>query len=111
MSNDVSLSPEIQAFADWIYKAYGWLRGLIARLGQNAWRPYYCWIGASINLLVLKGAFYDLPVTQHVYLPEYYLFAILGFTVLMLMAMGLRTFEKIQFGQIGAETTRRLNTP
>ena len=90
---------------------YVHLRGLLGKLGSSGWRPAYCWAGGTVVILALLQVFVLGPAVGR-YAPEYVMVQLNIATVIMLGALGLRTFEKLQFGAInlqqGAEQTRRL---
>lgn len=105
---EIRMSPEMQAFGVWLANRWTNLRTFFGTLGTKGWRPMFC---AGLGLVALwadKIAFVELMAAR-VFIPEGMLIGLIGFNILVLAAMGIRTFEKLQFGMLAIEQTARLN--
>lgn len=73
---------------------YMHLRQLIAKIGQEGWRPTFAWLTISVVTLAMFVAFVVLPYRGTV-LPEYYYNALIVALGLIIAAIGIRTVEKV----------------
>lgn len=105
---EIRMSPEMQAFGIWLANRWTNLRTFFGTLGTKGWRPAFC---AGLGFVALRAdmiAFNDL-LSMRTYVPMEMVVGIIVFNLLVLAAMGIRTFEKLQFGMLAIEQTARLN--
>lgn len=100
-------SPELEALKRGLWKFYLHARAGFSKFSQSGWRPLFCWAAGAIMAKALYVAFVEHAV-QHFAMPEHFYVALLIAFAMVLAAMGLRTFEKIQLGALSLEQTRRI---
>ena len=99
--------PELEALKSGLWKFYLHVRAGFAKFSQSGWRVAFCWAAGAIMAKALYVAFV-VHSEQHFAMPEHFYVALLAAFTMVLAAMGLRTFEKIQLGAFALEQTRRI---
>lgn len=71
-----------------------YIRGLVARLAQGGWRPFFGWGGGLVMLWALKFAYVDAPL-QGVALPDGYYTGLNTALTIFIGAFIARAVEKV----------------
>lgn len=100
-------TPEFEAFKRGLWNFYLHVRAGFAKFSQSGWRAAFCWAAGLIMAKALYVAFVT-HAEQHFAMPDNFYAALLIAFAMVLAAMGLRTFEKIQLGAFALEQTRRI---
>jgi len=118
INNDPFDNPEWRAFSSGVknfvsavivtaHQTYLHVRSLVARVGQEAWRPAFIGSMGAMVVAAFWVSFVVLPYQHHT-LPEYFYIQLnIAFGV-MLGAMGLRAWEKRERDVTAAEQSNRL---
>lgn len=91
-------------------RMYYHVRRLLARIGQEAWRPAFIWTMGAAVVAAFWVSFVLLPYQHHT-LPEYFYIQLNLAFGLMLGAMGLRAWEKRERDILANDQTRRIEQP